>query len=295
MKRRVIALGFFDGVHLGHGALLRAACQRAREMGAVSAALLFDQHPSHVLGTAPVSLLNTAQERALLMQHLYRIDEIVRFPFDQVVASMPWEQFVRTVLIEQLGACHVVAGFDFRFGFHGEGSAEKLCRLCATLGIGCDIIARVTLDGQTVSSSLIRKLVAVGDVRRAAHFLGHYHFFCAPVEHGAALGRRIGIPTINQHFEPQICLPRFGVYVTRVHIAGKTYRGVTNIGTRPTVTEQKIVKAETYILDFDGNLYDRSVGVELIDLIRPEEHFPDIDSLRAAISKDIAFAANFPL
>lgn len=295
MKQRAIALGFFDGVHLGHGALLRAACRRAEETGSVSAALLFDRHPSHVLPGVPVKLLNTAEERSLLMRHLYHIDEVVTFPFDETIASMPWDEFVRCILVKELHACHVVAGFDFRFGYCGEGTTEKLRRLCASLGIGCDIIDRVTLDDQTVSSSMIRDLITVGDVRRAAHFLGHYHFFYAQVEHGAALGRRIGIPTINQHFDPQICLPRFGVYVTRVHIADNVYRGVTNIGTRPTVTDAQIAKAETYILDFTGNLYDQHIGLELIDFIRPEEHFSDLDSLRAAIARDISYAAHVPL
>ena len=295
MKQQVIALGFFDGVHLGHAALLRASRMRAREMGAVSAALLFDRHPTHILGSHPVPLLNTTEERTLLMQHLYNIEHIITFPFDKSTAAIPWEEFIREILIKKFHACHLVAGYDFRFGYHGEGNTEKLKWLCHSLGIGCDIIDRVTLDGQTISSSLIRNFISIGDVQRAAHFLGHYHFFYAPVVHGSALGRRIGIPTINQQFNPTICIPLFGVYITRVHIADKVYRGVTNIGTRPTVTTQKTIKSETYILDFEGDLYDKRVGIELIDLIRPEKQFANLDDLQAAIAKDISFARKYPL
>ena len=295
MKQRVIALGFFDGVHLGHAALLRAAKQRAAECKATAAALLFDRHPAEVLGGAPVPLLNTTEERALLMQRLYHIDEVIPFHFSAETAAMPWDQFVRTVLVEQLHARAVVAGFDFRFGHHAAGTVEKLSRLCAALGLGCDIIPCVTLDGVPISSSVIRDMISAGDVRRAAHFLGHFPFFYLPVEHGAALGRKLGTPTINQHLNRARCLPRFGVYVTRVRAGGAPYRGVTNIGTRPTVSNEQVVRAETYILDFSGDLYGQSVELELLHLIRPEQRFPNLDALHAAIAQDIAFAARYPL
>lgn len=287
MKKRVIALGFFDGVHLGHGALLNTAFMRAQATSASPCALLFDRHPSHILGKNPVSLLNTAEERALLMQRLYNISDVITLNFDEKMAAMPWDEFVRDILFKEFAASHVVCGFDFRFGYRGEGDTEKLTALCKTLGIGCDVVERVTYDGETVSSSVIRTLISSGDILRANQFLGHAHFICAPVEHGAELGRKIGIPTINQHFHEYSCIPKFGVYLTRLRHGGRTYKGVTNIGTRPTVTDEKIVKAETFILDFDGDLYEEKIQLELIDFIRPEMRFSDIDALTKQIKSDI--------
>ena len=293
MQKRVIALGFFDGVHLGHGALLSRTVNIARKANVSSAALLFDRHPSHIVSNNPVPLINTAEERALLMKGLYNIDTPLPLKFDTACATLPWDEFVKKVLINDFGACHVVAGFDFRFGYRGEGCGDKLYSLCKELGVGCDIIERVELDGQTISSSLIRDLIAQGDVSRAAKFLGHNHFIYSPVKHGAALGRTIGIPTINQHFESNICTPKFGVYATRVHIGTSVFRGVTNIGTRPTVSDKMLPRAETFILDYSGDLYSQCIGIEFLDMLRPERKFDSIDDLRQAIDTDIQRAREY--
>ncbi len=287
MQKKIVSLGFFDGVHLGHGALLKKTKELAESKNLISSALLFDRHPAGVVSGASVPLINTADERALLMKHFYGIDEMLPIEFNTSCASLPWDKFVKSILIDRFNACHFVVGFDFRFGYKGEGDGEKLAALCNRLNIACDIVNRVELDEKTISSSLIRSFIEQGDMKSATKFLGHNHFMLAPVEHGAALGRSIGIPTINQRFAENACIPLFGVYATRVHIDGKVYYGVTNVGIRPSVKSDNIPRAETYIIDFSGDLYGKKIAIEFIDMLRKEQKFESLDALKHAIESDI--------
>lgn len=293
MKDRVIALGFFDGVHLGHGALLQTVRLRAKETGLTPSAILFKTHPTQVVGKSAVPLINTVEERMMLMKKLYHIEDILELEFDTALSKMPWDIFVREVLSHKYRARHVVAGYDYRFGYKGEGNATKLSRLCGDLGIGCDIIDRIMLDNKTISSTMIRDLIARGEIEEAAHFLGHYHMICGTVQSGAQLGRTIGIPTMNQHFEEGVQVPHFGVYITRIHIGDTTYHGITNVGVRPTVSNEKIVKAETYILDYSGDLYNKMVCTEFIKYLREERRFESVEQLKKQISQDIACARQY--
>ena len=172
-KERILALGFFDGVHLGHGALLRRVKERSLETGLPACALSFDVHPAGlVLGRSP-ALLTTAESRARLMRELYGMDEVLIAHFDEAMMRMPWETFAEDYLAQRLGAAHVVCGTDFRFGFGGKGTAELLQKKCAALRVGCDVLEKVSLDGQIVSSTKIRALLEAGDALQAARFLGH--------------------------------------------------------------------------------------------------------------------------
>lgn len=287
MKHRVIALGFFDGVHIGHAALLTRACARAQELGVSPAALTFRQHPDPVTGKEPVPLLNTTEERCELMERLFGIHDVIVWDFDQVLMRMPWDAFVRR-LVGELGAVQLVIGYDYRFGYRGEGDACKLSALCAELGVGVDVVDRVELSGVTVSSSYIRTLVSAGDLERAARFLGHPHCTESIVRQGVQLGRTLGLPTINQHFSPQVLLPAFGVYATKVYANGEEHDGITNVGVRPTVTDHSIPKAETHILDFSGDLYGARVRTDFYARLRPERRFPSTDALKVQILSDIA-------
>lgn len=170
--KRVIALGFFDGVHLGHQALLRRTVEVAQGLGAIPAACTFDVHPASVIAHEQVPLLTTPAERAELMREL-GIEEVIITPFHEPMMTMPWDKFVTGYLVGQCDACHLVAGQDHRFGYRGGGTADKLQTLCGELGIGCDIVSKVEVDGVTVSSTYIRELVAAGEMERAERFLGH--------------------------------------------------------------------------------------------------------------------------
>ena len=282
--KRVIALGFFDGVHLGHGALLRRVGEIARQEGHIPAALTFDHHPKDFIpGAEHVPLINTPMDREELMHRLYGIRQVMVLPFDEHTREMPWREFVTRLLVERYQAAHLVAGHDYHFGYRGEGDPERLRALCRELGIGCDIIGRVELDGVTVSSTYIRGLIQAGDMERAARFLGHPHTLSGPVVHGKGLGRTIGIPTSNLIVPQGVLMPAFGVYATRVWIEGRGYLAVTNVGVRPTVENTDRVTVEPWILDFDGDLYGQNIRVEFCRQLRPERKFPSIDALKAAI------------
>ncbi len=301
--KRVIALGFFDGVHKGHGALLSRCAQRAKELEAVPAAFTFDVHPSSLILHAPTPLLTTPADRAGLMERCYGIREVIVAHYDQRMMKTPWREFVTDYLVRDHGAVHLVVGHDFHFGYKGEGNPQRLKDLCAELGIGCDVIPKVELDGITVSSTYIRSLVAQGEMARAVRYLGHPYVLTQTVAHGKRLGSTLGFPTVNLTFAPGLLIPAHGVYATKVwvlpvcpdnheppsprHLPGEgPYMAVTNVGVRPTVDSGDTVNVEGYILDFHGDLYGRTVRMEFYDFLRPERKFDSLEDLRAAVMEN---------
>lgn len=283
-QRKVIALGFFDGVHLGHGALLRRVAERARELDAVPCAFTFDRSPAAALTGKTVPLLSGVDDRGLLMRERYGIREVIVAPFD-VMRQMDWQDFVAQYLQKELNVIHVVAGHDFHFGYKGEGTPRRLAEKCGQLGVGCDIIPKVELDGITVSSTYIRMLVAAGDMEGAARFLGHPHTLSGQVVHGSELGRTLGTPTANLLVTEGVIAPAFGVYAGKVFLPGGEIKlAVTNVGVRPTVNEDKTaVTVEPWILDYHGDLYGQDIRVEFYAHLRPERKFPSVQALRDAI------------
>ena len=286
--KRVLALGFFDGVHKGHGALLRRVTQRAQELDAIPAAFTFDTHPEGLILNHSVPLLSTTADRADLMRRLYQIRDVVVAPFDRKMMKTPWESFITDYLVRGLCAVHVVAGHDFHFGYRGEGNPERLQLKCRELGLGCDIIHPVMQEGITVSSTYIRTLVAQGELERARIFLGHPHTLTGTVAHGKRLGSALGFPTVNLYIPQDVVVPALGVYATRIWVDGQPHPAVTNVGSRPTVDDGNALTVESFLLDFEGDLYDRSVRVEFYKFLRPEEKFPDLDALRTEIMRNVA-------
>lgn len=288
-KKRIIALGFFDGVHLGHAALLTRVREESGPEHCIASAVTFDHHPKDVIaGAEKVPLLNTPEDREGLMRRLYGIQEVIVLPFDVHMRDMPWREFVTELLVKQYHAAHLVAGHDFRFGRRGEGTPERLAQLCRELGLGCDIIDEVKLDGVVISSTYIRSLIQEGDMERAVRFLGHPHTLSGQVTHGRQLGRSIGVPTSNLALPDRVLAPAHGVYAARVWIGGESYPAVTNVGVRPTVDSSGQVSVEPWILGFDGDLYGRTIRVEFYKRLRPEHKFAGLDELRHAILRDAA-------
>ena len=287
MKERVIALGFFDGVHLGHAALLRRTAEEAAARGVTSAVFTFDRVPKEVLTGIPCPLINSPEDRADLVRRLYGIRDVIMVPFDDEMRTTSWADFVTKILVERYHAVHLVAGHDHHFGHKNQGSPELLVQKCAKLGLGCDIIPKVEIGGITVSSTYIRRLVELGQIERANRFLGHPHTLTQVVRHGRRIGRTIGIPTVNLTAPPHVLVPSHGVYATRVVLPdGASYPAVTNVGTRPTVNNGTDVTVEAWLLDFDGDLYGQTVRVEFYHHIRDEIRFDSLDALKAEITRN---------
>lgn len=281
-EKRIYALGFFDGVHLGHQALLKACRDLAAELGCGTAALTFDQHPQSLFSENPPALLTTAHDRSLLLRE-YGIDKIHSLPVSKEVMSTPWRQFLDQLL--QQGAAGFVCGDDFRFGSRGEGNAEKLLSFCAELGLPCIVVPEQTCKGKRVSSSLIRGLIEAGDMESATRYLGHPHMLTGQVLHGQKLGRTLGVPTANLQIPTGITVPKYGVYACRALIDGDSFPAVANVGTRPTVSGHGIT-VEPWILDFEGDLYGKEIRLELYRFLRPEIKFSDLTALKQQIHDD---------
>ena len=293
-QQRVIALGFFDGVHVGHAALLQKARARAEERAAVSCALTFDSHPEAFILDTPQLLLNTMADRADLMRRLYGIEEVIFAHFDNALMNMPWQSFLSDMLVGNFGAVHLVVGAHFHFGHRGEGNAEKLSQECARLGLGCDVIPLVTLDEITVSSTYIRKLIARGDMKRAHRFLGHPYTLSGHVMQGQKIGSSLlQAPTINFQISAGLQTPAKGVYVTATQVGESLLPSVTNVGVRPTFSGNGDIWCETSILNYDNDLYSQQVRVNFYDYLRPETKFLTVAELKQAVSGDLQKATDY--
>ena len=290
---RAIALGFFDGVHIGHGALLNKTKERARELGVTPSVLSFDVHPDKLVFGRDVPLINSALSREEIIRRCYGIRDVVFIHFNQHTMQMPWQEFADTI-IEELGLRWIVVGHDFCFGYRGEGTAEKLKAYCAERGLGCDIIQAVRLDGRIVSSTYIRTLIAAGDMEEAARYLGHPHTLQDTVHSGYHLGTKLGAPTINMQFPEGVIVPRHGVYAAKVFLEdGSEHIAVANVGVRPTVSQDERVNVETHLLEFSGNLYGRQARVEFYKFLRPEQKFEDYEALSSQIHLDAEQAGEY--
>jgi len=285
-KKRVIALGFFDGVHIGHSALIEQVIKRGTEKNLVPSIITFDAHPQSLLSGETIPLINSPEDRSDLIRRTAGINEIIFLHFDIGTAAMPWDKFINH-LVDEFGARHLIAGHDFRFGHEGNGNSELLAQKCQEIGIGCDIIPEVMYDGVKSSSTYIRGLIADGNIKRANAFLGHPHVLTDVVRYGYHLGRTLGTPTINMLFPAGVLIPAFGVYATKVYPSdGSNHIGVTNIGARPTIGNTGKITAETHILNYQGNLYGHRVRIEFHEFLRPETKFDDITKLKEQIQAD---------
>ena len=278
MNSYIYALGFFDGVHLGHQALLDAV--KSLALPGMRGVVTFLDHPDTlVLGQTP-GLINTPEDRELLLKH-YGMDRIVALPFDEKTRSTPWRAFLED-LRQNYGAAGFVCGEDFRFGAKGAGNAALLAQVCREAGLPFAVVPEQTVDGCRVSSTRIRELLADGKMEQAVACMGHPYILTGTVVHGHQLGRTLGIPTANLAFPKGLATPRFGVYGCTTCIDGRSYLAVTNLGTRPTV-EGRHITVEPWILDYEGDLYGRTVTLEFHCFLRPERKFSSLEELKTTI------------
>ena len=277
----IFALGFFDGVHLGHQALLKTCCALASEMNCETAAITFEHHPKSLFA-GPVPLISTVRDRQRLLRR-YGITHVRTYPVIPEVMGMPWEAFLEELM--EYGAAGFVCGDDFHFGRKGEGNPQRLAQFCEERGLPCRIVSEQTLDGKRISSTRIRGKIEEGNMESATRLLGHPHTLTGTVIHGKRLGSKLGFPTANLLLPEGIVIPKFGVYACRAVIDGKAYPAVTNVGTRPTV-EGNGITVEPWILNFEGDLYDREILLEFYYFLRPEQKFPDLQSLQQEIFRN---------
>lgn len=285
---RAIALGYFDGVHLGHRALMERAVLRAKEIGGMSAVFTFDVHPDSVVLGRQVPLITANSYRREEIKKLGGVDEVIFGHFDARMQHMDWRNFIHQMLIGEFGAGWIVSGRNNRFGYKGLGTAEGMAEECRKAGIGYDCIDDVTVDGVVVSSTYIRERISQGDMEGAARFLGHPYTVTGVVEHGRKVGTSVlQVPTVNLRLPAEMALPPYGVYATRVRVGEKRYLAATNIGVKPTFLDGGAPTIEPHLLDFAGDLYGKLIHVELHKFLRPEQAFASVDELKAAIAENI--------
>lgn len=282
MTKRIYALGFFDGVHRGHQALLTVCCNLAAQKNWETAAITFENHPQSLFLDNPPPLINTVSDRKRLLRH-FGITHVELLPVTKEVMSTNWRDFLQGLL--DRGAAGFVCGDDFRFGSMGEGNARKLQEFCAERDLPCVIVPEQTVDGVRVSSTHIRSLLEQGDMEQATVFLGHPHILTGEVVPGRSLGRTLGTPTANLRIPDGVICPRYGVYVCRALVDGQSFAAVTNIGTRPTVSGTHVT-VEPWLLDFAGDLYGKEITLEFHKFLRPEQKFDSLEALRAEIRKN---------
>ena len=282
MEKTIYALGFFDGVHLGHQALLRQTVALARQVGATPGALTFSTHPDGLVSGSVPALLNTAADRNSLLG-VYGIQSILELPFDEEVKNTHWASFLRQLV--EAGAAGFVCGDDFRFGSGGLGTPKKLAAFCEKQGLAYAVVPQQEVDGVRVSSTYIRQLLENGEMEQVNRFLGHPHILSGEVVPGRQLGRTIGIPTANVLLPEGLAVPKLGVYAGSALVEGKAYRTVTNIGSRPTVGGHQ-VRMESWLLDFEGDLYGKTITVALLQFLREEQKFDSLEELKGQILKD---------
>ncbi len=283
-----VALGAFDGIHLGHRAILGTAVAQARQDKLRALACTFDRHPMEILqpDRAPVPI-TTLEERLELIAGA-GIDTTVVIPFTPAVAGIEAKAFVQDVLVGTLKAREIVVGFNHRFGRGARGDAQLLETLAGPLGFRAHIVPALLVDGVAVSSSEIRAALQRGDLPSAARFLGRPYSIRGEVVRGAGRGRTLGFPTANVKTERPLGLP-VGVYVCRLLVAGREHQAVVNVGFRPTFGETELA-VEAHVLDFTGDLYDETVTLTFIRRLREERKFPSVDALKAQIALDVAAA-----
>ena len=284
MKEKIIyALGYFDGVHLGHQALLRTCRQLAEQEKCRCGVVTFVGHPDTLLqGKAP-ELLNTDRDRKKLLCR-FHMDEVLELPFDETLMAMSWQDFL-ALLTEKYAAAGFVCGSDFRFGKGGAGNAAAIEDYCRKTGLLWSVVQQQYVDGIRVSSTHIRQLLEEGKISEANNFLGHPHMLTGVVTCGKQLGRTIGVPTANIGYPEELLKIPYGVYACCVVAEGKTYAAVTNVGVRPTVSGEGVT-VESHLLDFSGDLYGKEVEISFVNYLRPEHKFTDLSELQQQIQKD---------
>lgn len=280
-----LAIGNFDGLHIGHMKLIDEILYLSRRYGYKSLVWTFNEHPENIISQSYVTKSITTIEEKIELLSEKNVDEMYIEKFEDVRHLSP-DEFVDKILVGQFNVKAVVCGFNFRFGKGNDGDAEYLKKRLEKHGVSVCIISPIIYDDKIVSSTYIRSLIEKGDMELASRLMRRQFYINFPVVQGRHLGREIGVPTINQEFPPDHIIPMKGVYACAVYINGEPYIGVSNVGTKPTVSGSHI-SCETHILDFCGDLYGKNIKVCFFKRLRDEKKFCSLEQLKKVIVNDI--------
>lgn len=289
-ENTVLSLGKFDGIHRGHELLLEHMAEK-KKTGLAAAIFTFDIPPKRNAGQTAAKVLTTNEEKVHIFERL-GVDYLVECPFTPEIMCMEAEDFIEKV-VRQLHVKCMVVGKDFHFGHNRRGDYRMLLAYEKQYGYEVIVVEKMKEDARDISSTFVREEIARGNIEKANRLLGYRYFVTGAIRHGNQLGRTIGIPTMNQLPPEEKLLPPNGVYVTEVSIDGEIYRGITNVGCKPTVGAGNPVGVETHLLDFSGDMYDKPVTVEFLAKIREERKFGTIGELKSQMQRDLAYGRTF--
>ncbi len=283
-KPTSVALGFFDGLHRGHREVINAAIEYANNHNILPAVFTTVQSPRSVITGKSVKQIITHEEKTARLEGM-GIKRVYIIDFNDIM-NISAEDFIKHIVKECFGARHVSCGFNYHFGKGGAGDISSLRELCGEAGIEAASKNHIDYENEPISSTRIRECISCGDIRAVNDMLGYEYGFRLPVIHGRRLGRKMGIPTINQRFPTELVCPRFGAYASVAFVGGKRYCGVSNIGVKPTVGSDETL-IETWLPEYDGaELYGEDIDIRLIDYIRVERKFDSIEGLKKEILKN---------
>ena len=281
-----LTVGVFDGVHRGHRRVIDRLVAGAHAAGMPAVVLTFDPHPAKIFGRVDIKLLSLPGERARLLGSL-GVDVVVTHPFSKPFADTSAVDFMKLVT-ERLGTRHLVLGYDSTLGKNREGDVVRLTAIGSELGYTVETVSALGDESGVISSTEIRKLVAVGNVTEAARLMGHPYSLQGLVTHGDHRGRTIGYPTANLAYAREKVVPAGGIYACWVWVEGERFLAAVNVGTNPTFTPDKqTVNVEAYLLDFDRNIYDQLLTLEFVSRLRAELKFPSVEALVTQIDNDV--------
>lgn len=280
-----VSLGKFDGLHRGHQMLIRHVLDQKKK-GLSSVIFTFEKNPTRLLSGLSGQNIMTNRERKEMLEKA-GIDHLLECPFLPEIAHMEPEVFVEKVLVGQLHAAFVAVGKDFRFGYQRKGDYQLLQQMGEKLGFQAEVIEKEKSHGRDISSTYVREALHEGNIPLANELLGYRYFVSGEVLHGREIGRTLGLPTTNLLPPPDKLLPPNGVYLTRTFLEEEKYYGITNIGYKPTVGGETHKGVETFLFDFEGDLYGKHLTVEFLEFERPEQKFKSLEELKARILSDV--------
>ena len=293
MQPAAVSIGKFDGIHRGHKQLLDRVI-RKKEEGMQAVIFTFDPSPAEFFGKHPVRSVTTRAEKRRIFERM-GIDVLIEFPLTEETAAMSPESFVESVLVDKMHTSYLAAGTDVSFGSGGRGDHALLVSLGKRFGLTVEIVDKICVDGREISSSFVREELEKGNMERVAELIGAPYSITGTVVHGKRLGRTIGMPTVNLIPDADKLLPPNGVYYSQVSYRGNHYRSISNIGCKPTVSNENVMGVETYLYDFSEDIYGKDIIVNLLSFKRPEMKFSSLEELKNQMQKDIAEGAKWDL